>query len=443
MGRALLTDLYELNMAASYLKRGMIAPATFSLFVRNLPPRWGFFVACGLARCLDYLESFRFEREDLEYLRSGLGFPDETVDAFANLRFTGEVRAVPEGRLVFPDEPLLEVTAPLPEAQIVETYLLNQVTYQTAVASKAARCRLAAPEARMVDFAMRRVHGGEASIGVARATAVAGFAATSNVEAARVLGLPATGTMAHSYVEAFETETDAFRAFAEDFPDSVVLLVDTYNTPQGIEKAIEVAGEVKDRGIRLTGIRLDSGDLAALAKEARRALDAAGLTDVLVLASGGLDEDAIAALTEAGAPINAYGVGTKIGVAEDAPALDTVYKMVEYGGNPVCKLSRAKATLPGPKQVWRLPEMTGDVIGLAEDRGPEGGEPLLIPVLRDGRRVTESSIEDARDRFAAEMAALPSGLKSLDAQPYPVERTAHLSQLAREVRDRITARELD
>jgi nicotinate phosphoribosyltransferase len=443
MGRALLTDLYELNMAASYLKRGMTAPATFSLFVRNLPPRWGFFVACGLARCLDYLESFRFEEEDLEYLRSGLGFPGETVDAFANLRFTGEVRAVPEGRLVFPDEPLLEVTAPLPEAQIVETYLLNQVTYQTAVASKAARCRLAAPETRMVDFAMRRVHGGEASLGVARATAVAGFAATSNVEAARVLGLRATGTMAHSYVEAFETETDAFRAFAEDFPGSVVLLVDTYNTPRGIEKAIEVAGEVKDRGIRLTGIRLDSGDLAALAKEARRALDAAGLTDVLVLASGGLDEDAIAALTEAGAPIDAFGVGTKIGVAEDAPALDTVYKMVEYGGNPVCKLSRAKATLPNPKQVWRLPEMTGDVIGLAEEQGPEGGEPLLIPVLRDGRRVTESSIEEARDRFAAELAALPFGLRSLDAQPYPVERTSHLSQLAREVRDRITTRELD
>jgi nicotinate phosphoribosyltransferase len=443
MGRALLTDLYELNMAASYLKRGMIAPATFSLFVRNLPPRWGFFVACGLARCLDYLESFRFEEEDLAYLREDLGFPEEAVEAFRRLRFTGEVRAIPEGRMAFADEPLLEVTAPLPEAQLVETYLLNQITYQTAVASKAARCRLAAPEARMVDFAMRRVHGGEASIGVARATAVAGFAATSNVEAARVLGLRATGTMAHSYVEAFETETDAFRAFAEDFPGSVVLLVDTYNTPRGIEKAIEVAGEVKDRGIRLTGIRLDSGDLAALAKEARRALDAAGLTDVLVLASGGLNEDAIAALTEAGAPIDAYGVGTKIGVAEDAPSLDTVYKMVAYGGNPVCKLSRAKATLPNPKQVWRRPEMAGDVIGLADERGPEDGEPLLVPVLREGRRLVESSIEEARDRFAAELASLPSGLRSLDAQPYPVERTSHLSQLAREVRDRITARELD
>jgi nicotinate phosphoribosyltransferase len=442
MGRALLTDLYELNMAASYLKRGMTEPATFSLFVRDLPSRWGFVVACGLERCLEYLESFRFEDEDIEFLRETEAYPEETLDAFRALRFTGEVRAIPEGRLVFPDEPLLEVTAPLPEAQIVETYLLNQVTYQSAVASKAARCRLAAPEARMVDFAMRRVHGGEASLGVARSTAIVGFVATSNVEAARRMGIRATGTMAHSYVEAFPTESEAFRAFAEDFPDRVILLVDTYNTLRGVDNAIEVALELKDRGGRVLGIRLDSGDLAALAKEARRALDDAGLTDVEILASGGLDEDAIAALTEAGAPIDAYGVGTKIGVAEDAPALDTVYKLVEYGGTPVCKMSRAKATLPGPKQVWRRAGMAGDVIGLAEQEGPDEGEPLLVPVLNSGERSAGHSMAEAQKRFAAELDAIPPSLRSLDPDPYEVGRTPELVRLAREVRDRIQATEL-
>jgi nicotinate phosphoribosyltransferase len=442
MSRALLLDLYELNMAASYLKRGMTSPATFSLFVRNLPGRWGFLVASGLERCVEYLDSFRFEDEDLEYLRRTVGYDDDTLALFRDLRFTGEVRAVPEGRVVFADEPLLEVTAPLPEAQLVETYLLNQVSYQTAVASKAARCRLAAPEASMVDFSMRRVHGGEASLGVARATAIAGFGATSNVEAARIMGLRATGTMAHSYVEAFPTEVDAFRAFAEDFPDRVVLLVDTYDTARGVEKAIEIAREMANRGESMAGIRLDSGDLAASAKEARRALDDAGLTRVRVLASGGLDEDRIAELTAAGAPIDVYGVGTKIGVAEDAAALDTVYKLVEYGGEPVAKLSRAKETLPGPKQVWRLRGMAEDMIGLAEENGPPGAEPLLAPVVRGGRPITTSSWKEARARFEAELASLPPSLRSLDPKPYRVGRTDALKALAERVADRVRKREL-
>jgi nicotinate phosphoribosyltransferase len=442
MSRALLLDLYELNMAASYLKRGMTSPATFSMFVRNLPGRWGFLVASGLERCVEYLDSFRFEDEDLDYLRRTVGYDDDTLALFRDLRFTGEVRAVPEGRVVFADEPLLEVTAPLPEAQLVETYLLNQVSYQTAVASKAARCRLAAPEASMVDFSMRRVHGGEASLGVARATAIAGFGATSNVEAARIMGLRATGTMAHSYVEAFPTEVDAFRAFAEDFPDRVVLLVDTYDTTRGVEKAIEIAREMANRGESMAGIRLDSGDLAASAKEARRALDDAGLTRVRVLASGGLDEDRIAELTAAGAPIDVYGVGTKIGVAEDAAALDTVYKLVEYGGEPVAKLSRAKETLPGPKQVWRLRGMAEDMIGLAEENGPPGAEPLLAPVVRGGRPITTSSWKEARARFEAELAALPPSLRSLDPKPYPVGRTDALKALAERVADRVRKLEL-
>lgn len=440
MGRVLQTDLYELNMASSYLRRGMTAPATFSLFVRNLPEGWGFLVACGLDRCLEFLEGFRFTDRDLAYLRTEHGYPEATLEAFASLRFTGSVRAVPEGRVIFPNEPLVEVTAPLPEAQLAESYLLNQITYQTAVASKAARCRMAAPDATMVDFSFRRVHGAEAGLGVARATAIVGFTATSNVEAARTLGLSATGTMAHSYIEAFPSEIEAFRAFAEDFPDRVVLLVDTYDTAHGVQNAIEVARELRDRGRTLAGIRLDSGDLARLAIEARRALDAAGLEGVQIMASGGLDEHEIARLASEGAPIDVYGVGTKVGVSEDAPAPDSVYKLVEYDGQPVCKLSASKVTLPGPKQAWRTAD--GDVIGRAGENGPDGGEPLLVEVMDRGRRLDDGAIAAAAERFAADLGALPEGRRSLRAQPYSPEETPALRHLADEVAERIKAREL-
>jgi nicotinate phosphoribosyltransferase len=440
MGRALLTDLYELNMAASYLRRGMEQPATFSLFVRDLPARWGFLVVCGLHRCLEFLESFRFEDEDLAFLAESQGYPDETLEAFRELRFEGDVRAVPEGRLVFPDEPLLEVTAPLPQAQLAETYLLNQITYQTAVASKAARCRIAAPDREMVDFSFRRVHGVEAALAVARATAIVGFKATSNVEAARVLGLRAAGTMAHSYVEAFGSEIEAFRAYAEDFPDGVVLLVDTYDTLRGVQKAIEVAGELATGGHQVTGIRLDSGDMAELARAARMTLDEAGLHQVRILASGSLDEDLIARL--AASPIDAFGVGTKVGVAEDAPYLDSVYKLVEYDGRPVAKLSVAKATLPGRKQVWRRSGMGGDVIGLLEEDDPSGAEPILVPVMKHGRRIAVEDIDAPRERFDNEFRTLPPTLRSLDPEHYVVERSPSLEKLADQVRSSIRRREL-
>jgi nicotinate phosphoribosyltransferase len=419
----------------------MTAPATFSLFVRNLPERWGFLVACGLEQCLDFLESFRFTDEDLDYLRASQNYPDESLEAFRELRFTGNVWAIPEGRMVFPDEPLLEVTAPLPEAQLVETYLLNQVTYQTAIASKAARCRLAAPDKTMVDFAFRRVHGVEASLAVARATAIVGFAATSNVEAARTLGLPPTGTMAHSYIEAFETETEAFRAYAKDYPDRVVLLVDTYDTHRGVEKAIEVARELRAKGGTLAAIRLDSGDMAALARDARAMLDRAGLEKVEIFASGGLDEDAIAALADS--PIDSFGVGTKVGVAADSPYLDSVYKLVEYDGHRVAKLSVEKATLPGPKQVWRKRGMSGDVIGLREEAGPDDGEPLLELVMSGGQRQAREGHREARERFSSELEALPAALRSLDPPPYQVEHTAALDDLSERVHQEIVDRELD
>ena len=442
MGLALQTDLYELNMAASYLRRGMTAPATFSLFVRRLPHRWGFLVACGLERCLEYLESLRFTGEDLDYLEREQGYPEEVLEGFRRLRFTGDVWAVPEGRVVFPDEPLLEVTASLPEAQLVESYLLNQITFQTAIASKAARCRLAAPSKELVDFSLRRVHGIEAATAVARATAMVGFASTSNVDAARSLGLRATGTMAHSYVEAFPTEADAFRAFAEDYPDRVVLLVDTYDTLAGVDRAIEVGLALAARGHQLVGIRLDSGDLGALAVKARARLDDAGLGEVQILASGGLDEDVVRQLEGSGAPIDAYGIGTRVGVSADAPYLDSVYKIVSYAGRPVVKLSTAKATLPGSKQVWRRPYWAGDVVGLREEAGPAGAETLLAPMMRGGGRTSWEGLREASERFAADLAALPEGLRTLDPRPYGVTASTALSDLADEVRGTIRAREV-
>lgn len=441
MGQALLTDLYELNMAASYLRRGMTAPATFSLFIRELPERWGFFVACGLERCLEHLEAYQFTEIELEYLRATLGYDEETIESFRNLRFTGDVWAIPEGTPTFPDEPLLEVTAPLPEAQLVETYLLNQITFQTAVASKAARCVLAGRGRDMVDFSLRRDHGMEAGIAVARATTIAGFAATSNVEAARSLGLRATGTMAHSYVEAFDSELEAFHAFAEDHPERVTLLVDTYDTARGVDKAIEIARDLAAKGRRLTAVRLDSGDLAALARDARRRLDEAGLAEVKILASGGIDEDVIAALADS--PIDAFGVGSKVGVAAGAPYLDSVYKLVAYDGRAVAKLSQGKATLPGPKQVWRRDGTAGDVITTRDENGPPAARAILVPFMRNGRRTGPDDLNDARDRFRTSLDFLPEHLRSVDAGTYPVERSDALEQLADDVRARIRERELD
>ncbi len=452
MPGALLTDLYELNMAASYLRRGMTRPATFSLFIRHLPPNRGFLVAAGLEDCLGWLETLRFDEADLAYLGDVLRFPPDSLDALRSLRFTGEVRAIPEGRLVFPNEPLLEVTAPLPEAQIAETYLLNQVSFQTAIATKAARCRLAAGRAELVDFAFRRTQGIDAAIDVARCTAIVGFAATSNVEAARRFGLRATGTMAHSYVQAFSSERDAFRAFAEDFPGRTTFLVDTYDTIEGVRTAIELIREMGLTGN--LGIRLDSGDLGALAVQARRLLDDAGLREVRIVASGGLDEFDIERLTQDRAPIDAYGVGTRMGVSADAPYLDSVYKLVAYGGRPSMKLSPAKVTAPGPKQVFRLTDGS-DVIGLRDEDPPPGAELLLQHVMLGGRRVEATAdldgaagagvgtgaqtaswkvpsrgLDAARARFEADLARLPERARALrDPAPPPVRMSERLRDL--------------
>ncbi|MGW4394081.1 nicotinate phosphoribosyltransferase [Amycolatopsis nivea] len=429
---ALRTDLYEIRMAVSFLRRGMTGRATFSLFARNLPPGRGFLVAAGLDDALAALHGFRFEPEELAYLRESTGLPAADVEALSLLRFTGDVRAVPEGRVVFAGEPLLEVTAPLPEAQLVETVLLNTTTFATAIATKAARCRLAAPDAELIDFSARRTHGATAALASARLTALAGFSSTSNVEGAFRHGLRAAGTMAHSYVQAFPSEADAFRAFAEDFPASPVFLVDTVDPVSGIAHAIDVARELGLPPANV-GVRLDSGDLLELSRTARRMLDDAGLSRARVMASGGLDEYELARLTAAGAPIDAYGVGTAVGVSADAPALDTAYKLVEYDGRPVLKLSTGKRTLPGAKQVYRVPDCGPDVLALAAEPVLRG-EALLVPVMLSGLRTDRWDLAAARDRLARDLAWLPPSARRLRGpRPVGVRRSAALSCLADEV----------
>ena len=427
MPGGLLADLYELNMAAGYLRRSMTGPATFSLFMRRLPPGRGFAVAAGLEDCLAFLEGFSFTAEDLNYLHRELGYDDEALRGFSGLRFTGDVHAVPEGRVVFAGEPLLEVTAPIAEAQLAETVLLNHLTFQTNVATKAARCVLAAAGAQLVDFSFRRTQGIDAGLSVARAAAIAGFAATSNVEAARRYGLTAAGTMAHSFIEAFGDEEQAFTAFAEDFPGKTTFLVDTYDTERGVRAAIAVA-----RRMQLpppVGVRLDSGDLAELARLARGLLDDAGMPDARIFASGSLDEFAIADLVAAQAPIDAYGVGTKMGVCADAPYLDSAYKLVAYAGRPVMKLSPGKITEPGAKQVFRGP--AGDVLALRDEPTPPGYEPLLVPVMRGGHRLAgPEPLRGAQRRCAADLAWLPPEAKDLRAAAVaPVTVSSQLAAL--------------
>ncbi|PAZ15066.1 nicotinate phosphoribosyltransferase [Streptomyces sp. SA15] len=436
MSDATITDLYEVTMAMSYLREGMTSPATFSLFVRDLPPDRGFLVAAGLESALDYLADLRIGPEDVDAFASALHRPRRDLQPLLGLEFTGDVRAVPEGRIVLAGEPLLEVTAQLPQAQLAETYVLNQLSHQTAIASKAARCHLAAAGHPVVDFSLRRTQGPQAGFQAARLGALAGFAGTSNVAAATALGIPAVGTMAHSFVEAFATEEEAFRAFARSHPGPVTLLVDTYDTEAGVRVAARVLKDL-DRGPG-SAVRLDSGDLGALAAKARAILDGVGLPDARIIASGSLDEYAVDDLVRSGAPIDTYAVGTRFGVSADAPYVDSAYKLVEYDGRPVMKLSSAKVTAPGPKQVFRRPGCA-DVIGLADEQPPEDGRPLLETVIRNGRRTgIRTTLDECRERLAADLAELPSAARRIRAPVAPLATTSErLNALASRVRRRI------
>jgi nicotinate phosphoribosyltransferase len=446
---ALFTDLYELTMAASYFREGMNAPATFSLFVRKLPRGRSFLIAAGLEDALNYLRDFRFSQEAIRYLSSLGAFDASFLSFLGDLRFTGEVRAVPEGTPVFENEPLLEVTAPIIEAQLVETAVVNCCHFQTLVASKAARSVLAAAGRPVVEFGLRRTPGIDAGMKAARCAFMAGATMSSNVLAGRCYGIPPTGTMAHSYVSAFPREIDSFRAFARAFPTATTLLIDTYDTVSAAHKAVEVAREMAARGQRLSGVRLDSGDMAALSKEVRRILDAAGLPHVRIFVSGGLDEQLIARFLAEGAPIDAFGVGTLMDVSADAPYLDMAYKLVEYAGRKVLKLSAGKATWASQKQVYRFHGPDGrfisDFLALREEPLPSAEvEPLLRTVMSSGRlSAPHPPLTAVRDHCTAQIAALPEAIRRLwDPGTYPVRYSDRLVSLQHSLEAEVRAAEV-
>jgi len=430
-----MTDLYELTMMAGYAGEGLAdTPATFDLFVRKLPRNRSYLVASGIEPALEDLLALRFVEEQIAYLRSLPVFrhvDPAWFDRLEALRFQGDVWAVPEGTIVFEGEPILRVDAPLEQAQWVETYLISAIGYPTLVASKAARIIEAAKSRRVVEFGARRGHGPSAGLLAARAACAVGFSGTSLVEAARLLGVPAVGTMAHAWVQTFADEPEAFRAFIRHFPERATLLVDTYDTPEGVRRACQLAEP-------FAAIRIDSGDLAEEAKRARAILDDAGRSDVRIFASGDLNESKIAALLEAGAPIDAFGVGTELITSRDDPSIAMVYKLVAVDGQGRLKLSPGKATYPGAKQIDRLRGSDGrferDVVRLADE--PFQGEPLLRRVIQAGRRLEPpETLETIRERFERQRAALPEALRGLDAQAtYPVTISDRLQAEADRIR---------
>jgi len=437
----LLTDLYQLNMLQAYLDRGQTQTAVFEMFFRRLPARRGFLLAAGLESALGFLETLRFGSAELDWLASSGRFRRDLLDYLAGLRFTGDVDAVPEGTVLFADEPIIRVVAPLPVAQLVETRLINLLHFQTLIASKAARMVLAAPGKTLVDFGLRRAHGAEAGLLAARSAYIAGFAGTATTLAEPLYGIPIYGTMAHSFIQVHDDETAAFESFARARPDNLTLLIDTYDTEAGARKVAALAPKLRAEGIEVRGVRLDSGDLAALSRRVRAILDAAGETGIGIFASGGLDEDALAAMTAAGAPIDGFGVGTSLTTSSDVPALDCAYKLQEYAGVARRKLSTAKATWPGRKQVWRHHgadgRIAGDVLTLEGD--PQPGTALMVAAMRGGRRVDPAASPGAiRERAARQLATLPEPLRRLEpGATCPVEVAPALRALAAAVDARL------
>ena len=434
---ALLTDLYQLTMLQGYFDQGMDEEATFEFFVRKLPEQRNFLVAAGLEQALDYLENLAFSAEDLQWLADDGRFSKDFVDSLAALRFTGEVHAMPEGTLFFPDEPILRVTAPLPQAQLVESRLINLLHFQTLIASKAARCVLAAPDKLLIDFGLRRAHGAEAGLLAARASYIAGFAGSATVLAAPRFGIPVYGTMAHSFIQAHDDETVAFEHFARSQRGNVVLLVDTYDTEKGAEKVVELAPQLRKDGIEVKAVRLDSGDLAKHARRVRKILNDGGLEQVGIFSSGGLDEYALSDLLNAGAPIDGFGIGTSMDTSADAPYLDCAYKLTEYAGIARRKRSEGKATWPGRKQVYRRYDKQGrmqeDLLTLDDD--VQAGESLLQPHMEKGKRLTPPEpLVDIRQRATVQREQLPEALRTLVSTPgLPVRVSEKLQALARAV----------
>ncbi len=442
-GPALFTDLYQLTMLQAYFEERMTETAVFSLFVRRLPPNRNFLIACGLDTVLDYLETLRFTSQDIDYLDSLGMFSDRFLQWLADFRFTGDVHAVPEGSPIFANEPILEVTASLPEAQIIETYVMNQVQLQTMLASKGHRVVTAARGRPVIDFGARRMHGTDAAVKAARAFWIAGVQATSNVLAGRRFRIPVAGTLAHSYIQAHDDEAEAFRNFAKLYPDTV-LLIDTYDTLNGMDKVVRLAKELGE-DFKVKAVRIDSGDQLVLSLQVRDALDQAGLSHVQIIASGSLDEYEIDTLIYAGAPIDGFGVGTAMGVSADSPYLDIVYKLTSYAGGGRVKLSANKPVLPGRKQVFRRSDgdcFVGDTIARAGENLP--GRPLLAPVMRSGKRLIPptADLTEPRRYAAEQIARLPKAVRSLPEAdpPYPVEISSELNAYHQEVVRQTAAR---
>lgn len=435
---ALLTDLYQLTMLQAYLAEGMAQTAVFELFVRRLPARRNFLVAAGLEQVLQFLETFSFSAAELAWLHEQAGFSSGLLDQLRTMRFEGDIDAMPEGTVFFADEPIIRVRAPLPQAQLVESRLLNLAHFQTLIASKAARIVSAAEGRRLIDFGMRRAHGAEAALLAARASYLAGFDGTATAQAGQLFGLPVAGTMAHSFVQVHASERAAFDAFARARPDHPTLLVDTYDTEAAVAKLIALAPALARDGIRIGGVRIDSGDLAAHAKAVRGLLDAAGLADVTIFASGNLDEHRIRQLLLDAAPIDGFGVGTALDTSDDVPALDAVYKLQSYAGIPRRKRSEGKATWPGIKQVVRRFDAAGhierDVVQLASE--PCDGQALLQPCMRGGRRCGATpTLAQIRAHHAQQMATLPADLRALEPvrAPFVADISPHLVALARDI----------
>jgi len=430
----LTTDLYELNMVQAYLDRGEDKHAVFEFFVRRLPTRRGFLLAAGLEDTLAYLETLHFSPSEIDWLEGTRRFRRNLIDYLAQFRFTGDVHAIAEGTACFPNEPLIRITAPLPMAQLVETRLINIMHFQTMIASKAARMVLAAPGKILSDFGLRTAHGAEAGLFYARASYIAGFAGAANVLAGERYGIPVVGTMAHSFVQVHDDEMTAFENFARARPEGVILLIDTYDTEAGAHKVVKLAPKLKADGIAIRGVRIDSGDLAAMAKKVRGTLDAGGLKDVIILVSGGINEDVLQKMMAAKVPIDGYGIGVNLDASIDAPSLDCAYKLQEYAGKPRRKLSEGKVTWPGRKQVWRSfgtdGGMQGDILSLESDT--QAGETLIEPVMRGGKRVVPApTLAQIRERAARELARLPQPLRKLEAGfVYPVQVSRALSTLA-------------
>lgn len=417
----LLTDLYQLTMLQAYWHSGMSKTAVFEFFVRKIPRERNFLLAVGLEQVLQYLEDLRFSPDDMDWLRSLGRFDPEFLAWLADLRFTGDVHAMPEGTVFFQNEPILRVTAPIAEAQLAESRIVNLLHFQSLVASKAARMVLQQPAARMIDFGLRRAHGAEAGLLAARASYIAGFTGSATLEAERVFGVPTFGTMAHSFVQAHASEREAFRNFAAAWPSNVILLIDTYDTIAAAHDVVRLASELANAGIVVQGVRLDSGDLIDLSKQVRGIFDAAGLRQLSIFASSSVDEHLIAKAAESRAPIDGYGIGTYLTTSADVPYLDCAYKLQEYAGQPRRKRSTGKATWPGRKQVYRQLDPMGriatDIVTLEGD--PQPGQALLVEFMRNGRRLRPAeAIAEARARAAEGLRSLPEGLRALDrAQP--------------------------